>query len=210
VADFRRPAQPGGPDQPGLGGQLPLRHVAVVKGQLTGLKMPPDQDVVTRADGTQPRPRIPAITFGTLPRTAHFPSALVLEQPGGCLRARHRGLPGQREREIRRNPQRVSLAAAFGEGPQLGAVAIDLVPADETEPQAVSERVRADIHGQLPLRAELQVQRQPHDQGRHRVLASAPPGRGGSMLGISRARSARSGCPRCSSRSIPRRHRPGR
>src|SRR5215467_5890231 len=31
---FGRPAQPGGPDQPGRGGRLAWRHVAIVEGQL--------------------------------------------------------------------------------------------------------------------------------------------------------------------------------
>ncbi len=45
--------------------------------------------------------------------------------------------------------------------------------------------------------------------GQAETAASAPPGRGGSKLGMSRARSARSGRPFCSSRRIPRRHRDG-
>jgi len=38
---------------------------------------------------------------------------------------------------------------------------------------------------------------------------SAPPARGGSRLGMPRARAARSSRPRCSSRRMPRRQRPG-
>ena len=45
--------------------------------------------------------------------------------------------------------------------------------------------------------------------GQAAMAASVPPGRGGSRLGISRARSARSRRPACSSRRMPRRQRPG-
>ena len=36
---FHRPSQPGGPDQAGLGQQLALGDVAVMKGQLTGFQV---------------------------------------------------------------------------------------------------------------------------------------------------------------------------
>ena len=50
------------------------------------------------------------------------------------------------------------------------AVAVHLVPAVEVRPDPVGGGVLADVDGQLPLGAEPQVQRQPHDQGLHRVL----------------------------------------
>ena len=58
----------------------------------------------------------------------------------------------------------------FEELPQPGAGAVDLVPADEVQPDPVAERLRADIDGQLPFGAELQVWRQAHDQAAHRVI----------------------------------------
>ena len=50
------------------------------------------------------------------------------------------------------------------------AVAVHLVAAGEVERMPSAYGVRADVDGQLSLGAELQVQRQPHDQGLHRVL----------------------------------------
>jgi hypothetical protein len=49
--------------------------------------------------------------------------------------------------------------------------------ADEVECQPVGVAVRADVNGQLPLSAELKIQRQARDQRRHRirdVLAGYP------------------------------------
>jgi len=43
---FDWPAEAGGADQPGLGAQLALGHVAVAEGQLTGADVPPDEQVV--------------------------------------------------------------------------------------------------------------------------------------------------------------------
>jgi hypothetical protein len=48
VADFHRPAQPCRPDQPGLGQELAFGDEAVVKGQLAGLEVAADEQVVAR------------------------------------------------------------------------------------------------------------------------------------------------------------------
>src|SRR6266568_5145714 len=45
---FYWPAEPGGADQPGLGQQLSFGHPAVVKGQLAGLEVAADQQVMAR------------------------------------------------------------------------------------------------------------------------------------------------------------------
>ena len=72
--------------------------------------------------------------------------------------------------EVRPDAQHVALAAAFTELPQLRAVPVDLVPADEAEPGAAGERTVADVDGQLPFRAEHQVRRQAHGPRPRRVL----------------------------------------
>ena len=77
---------------------------------------------------------------------------------------------GQRDHEVRRDPQHVGLTLSLEELPQPGAAAVHLVAADEIEPQAAGVAVSADVRGQLPLGAELQGQRQAHDQRRHRIL----------------------------------------
>jgi hypothetical protein len=166
---FYRPPQPCGADQPGLGQQLPVGHPAVVKGQLAGPQVAADEQVVARRGGGEPGPGIPALTLGAVARRADLPAPLVLQQPADSLRAGQLGARGQGEHEVRRHPQHVGLAAGLEELPQLGAAAVDLVAAGEVEAQAVGVRGRADIDGQLPLGAELKLQRQPHEQGLHRV-----------------------------------------
>ena len=103
------------------------------------------------------------------PSGADLPAPLVLQQRLDRLRAGQLGARGQGEGEIRRHPQDIRLAARLEEHPQLGAAAIDLIPAGKVERQAVRVRVGADIDRQLPLGPEPQVQRQPHDQGPDRV-----------------------------------------
>jgi hypothetical protein len=71
--------------------------------------------------------------------------------------------------KVRPDPQHVSLAAFFAELAQLTAGAVDLVAAQEVEPGAVSQRLGADINGQLPLGAEHQILWQAHGQRLHRV-----------------------------------------
>ena len=170
MADFYRPSQPGCPDQPCLGQQLAFGDVAVVKGQLAGLQVAADQQVVPRRRGGDPRPGVPPFALRALAGRADLPAPRVLCQ------AFHRfgtGQPrpaGHRDREVRRDPQHVGLALGLKELPQLGAAAVYLVPADEIKGQAVGVAAGADVHGQLSLGAELQVQRQAHDQRRHRVL----------------------------------------
>ena len=104
-----------------------------------------------------------------LPGGADLPAPLVLQQRRDRLRAGHLGARGQGEGEVRRHAQHVRLAGGFEVLAQLGAAAVDLVPAVEVRPDPVGGGVRADVDGQLPLGAELQIQRQPHDQGLHRV-----------------------------------------
>ena len=45
----------------------------------------------------------------------------------------------------------------FEELPQPGAGAVDLVSADEIQPDPIAERLRAKVDGQVPFAAELQV-----------------------------------------------------
>ena len=75
---FYGPAQPGGADQPGLGDQLALGYVAVVEGQVTGLEVTADKQVVPRRGGPEPRPRVPPVALGALPGGADLPQPLVL------------------------------------------------------------------------------------------------------------------------------------
>ena len=63
-----RPAQPGRPDQPGLGRHLPLGHEAVVKRQLTGLQVTADQQAAPRRGGAEPGPGVPALALGAAAR----------------------------------------------------------------------------------------------------------------------------------------------
>ena len=58
------PAQPGRADRPGRGGRLAIGQVAEVVGQLTGLEVAADQQVMRRAGGRQPRPGVPALPLG--------------------------------------------------------------------------------------------------------------------------------------------------
>ena len=125
---FHGPAQPGGADQPGHGQLLAFGDVAVVESQLTGLGVAADQQAVPGGGGCDLRPRIPAGTLGALPGGADLVAACVLQQPAGSLRACDGGPGGQGEVEVRGDPQHIALAAAFEELPQLGAVAVDLVP----------------------------------------------------------------------------------
>ena len=141
---------------------------------------------MARRGGGDPRPGVPALALGALPGGADLPAPLVLDQPPDRLRAGQLGPRGQGEHEGRRDPQHVGLAVGLEELPQLGAAAVDLVPADEVERQAVGVGVRADVDGQLPLGAELQVQRQPHDQGPDRIL---------DLLGGIHCRAPISACP---------------
>ena len=52
----------------------------------------------------------------------------------------------------------------------MGAAAVDLIPAGEVEPDALGEDLADQIDGQLPLGAEGQARRQPHDPPLRRVL----------------------------------------
>src|SRR5258708_13364137 len=67
---FYRPAEAGGADQPGLGQELPVGDPAVVKGQVPGLQVAADQQLVARGGGGEPRPGIPALAFGAVARGA--------------------------------------------------------------------------------------------------------------------------------------------
>ena len=135
---LHRPAQPCCPDQPRLGQQLALGHVAVVKGQLAGLQVAADQQVMARRGGGDPGPGVPALALGALalrtgPPTGACPSAAASPPPH-----RSPSCPaGEGEREVRGDPQHVGLPALLEELPQLGAAAVDLVPAGEIEGQPV-------------------------------------------------------------------------
>src|SRR5215471_16404258 len=167
---FYWPSQPGGADQPGLAHRLAFGREAVVKGQFAGLEMAADQQVVTGAGGGYQGPGIPALTLGTLARGADLPAACALQQPGDGLRARHGDTARQREAEAGGNPQHISLADLFAELTQLGAGAVDLVPADEIQPGPAGERLGEQVDGELSLGAEHQLTRQAHDQRAHRVI----------------------------------------
>ena len=166
---FYRPAQPGCPDQPGLGQQLAVGDEAVVKGQLAGAQVAADEQVVARAGGADPGPGVPPLALGAVAGRADLPAPLVRQQPGDGLRAGQLRARGQGEHEVRGNAQDVGLAGGLEVAAQLGAAAVDLVPAVEVRPDPVGGGLGAQVDGQLPLGAEGQVQRQPRDQGLDRV-----------------------------------------
>jgi hypothetical protein len=60
---FGRPAQPGCADQPGQGYWLAFGQVAVAEGQVAGLEVAADQQVMPGRGGAQPRPGVPALSF---------------------------------------------------------------------------------------------------------------------------------------------------
>jgi len=66
---------------------------------------------------------------------------------------------GQGDPEVLRHPRHVCLLVGLEVLPQLGAVAVNLVPAVEIGPDLVHGRGRADVDGQLALGAERQVHR---------------------------------------------------
>ena len=145
---FYRPAQPGGADQPGHARALAFRHEAVVKGQLTGARVAADRQVMPRAGGAQQRPGIPALAFGAGPGGADLPAAGIVQQPGDRLRAGQPGPSRQRQAKAGRNPQHIALASLFAELAQFGAGAVDLVAADEVQPDA-GECLGEDVDGKL-------------------------------------------------------------
>jgi hypothetical protein len=104
-----------------------------------------------------------------LPAGAYLPASGVFQQRLDRFGAGHRPARRERKGEVRRHPQHVRLALGFEVPAQLGAAAVDLVPAVEVRTDAVGGGVGADVDGQLPLSTELQIQRQPHDQALHRV-----------------------------------------
>ena len=163
------PSQPGGPDQPGLGRKLAVRDIAVVEGELAGLQVAADQQGAARRGGADPGPGVPPLALRALARGADLPAPFPLEQLLHRFRAGHRGAGGGREDEVRGDAQDVGLPACFQELPQLRAAAVDLIPADEVEPQPVAIGAGEDVDGQLPLRPEPQIQRQACDQRLHRV-----------------------------------------
>jgi len=126
--------------------------------------------MVPRRCGGDPGPGVPALALGALAGGADLPAPLVFHQALDRVRAGHPGSQGEGDHEAGRDPQHVGLPAGLEKLPQPRAPAIDLVPAGEVELQAIGVAVRADIHGQLPLGAELKIQRQAHDQRRHRIL----------------------------------------
>jgi hypothetical protein len=143
---------------------------AVVEGQLAAGQVAADQQVMLRRGGGQQRPRIPALPLGARPGGAGLAAAHVLEQAGDRLGARRGDAARQGEAEAGRDPQHIALAVVFQELAQFGAGAVDLVSADEVQPDPAGERLGEEVDGQLALGAEHQVQRQPHHQRLHRVL----------------------------------------
>jgi hypothetical protein len=111
-----------------------------------------------------------AVALGALTGGADLPAPLALRQPLDRFLAGQFRPAGQHDHEVRRDPQHVGLAAGLEELAQLGAGAVDLVPAGEIEAQPVGVRGSEDVDGQLPLGAERQVRRQPGDQRLDRVL----------------------------------------
>ena len=153
--------------------------------QLAGADVAADQQVVPRRGGPDPGPRVPAVPLGSLASGPDLPSAGVLQQRRDRLGAGHHGPAAQRDAEVRGDPQHVRLIAGLEVLAQLGAVAVHLVPAVEIARHAIRGRLRADVGGQLPLGAELQVQRQSHHQGPDRVgdvLAGDPLPRAGQRV----------------------------
>ena len=123
-----------------------------------------------RRGGGDPRPGIPSLALGARAGGADLPAPLVLHQAFHRFGAGQPRPAGQRDHEAGGDPEHVGLALGLEELAQPGAAAVDLVPADEIEFQAVGAAVSTDVHGQLSLGAELQVQRQAHDQRLDRVL----------------------------------------
>ena len=120
--------------------------------------------------GADPRPGIPSLALGALACGTDFPAPLVLRQPLDRFLAGQLRPAGQRDHEVRRDPQHAGLTAGFEELAQLGAAAVDLVPAGKVEGQPVGVRASEDVDGQLAPGAERQVRRQPGDQRLDRVL----------------------------------------
>ena len=125
---------------------------------------------MARGCGGKPGPGVPAFALGAAAGGADLPAALVHQQRLDRFCAGQLRPCRQCEREVRRHPQDVRLAAGLEELAQLRAVPVDLVAAGEVEPDAVGVRAGAQVDGKLALGAELQVQRQAHEQGLHRVL----------------------------------------
>src|SRR5262249_8564812 len=128
-----------------------------------------DQQVVPRGGGAQPHPPIPALALRAGPRGADLPAVSIVEQAGDRLGAGERDPPRPGEAGARGNPQHIPLAVFFSERAQLGAVAVDLIAAQEIDPGAVGTRLGANIDGQLALGAEPKVRRQAREQRLHRV-----------------------------------------
>ena len=116
-----------------------------------------------------PGPGVPALALRSLAGGADLPGPLALQQLPHRVRAGHPGPGSKGEHEGGGDAQDVGLPAALQELPQLGAGAVDLVPAGEVERQPVGVGVGEDVDRQLPLGPEPQVRRQACDQRLHRV-----------------------------------------
>jgi hypothetical protein len=127
------------------------------------------QQVMTGTGRGHQSPGIPALALGTPARGPDLPPADAFQQPTGRFRAGEDEAAGQSEVKAARDPQHVGLVAVFEELPQFSAGVVDLVPADEIEPDAVGERLGGDLDGQLALGAEHQIIGQAHDERTHRV-----------------------------------------
>jgi hypothetical protein len=153
-----------------------------MEGQLAGCQVAADEQAVPRGCGGDPRPCVPALAFGALAGGPDLPGPLAFQQRLHRLRAGHRRPAGQRDREVRGNPQHAGLAGRFQVFPQVRAGTVNLVAAGEIEPDPAGVRLREHAGGQLPLRAEYQARRQPRSQRPRRIgdlLAGDPlPGAG--------------------------------
>jgi hypothetical protein len=91
---------------------------------------------MTRGDGSEPGPGIPAVALGALPGVADLPCLCPLQQLLHRLRAGLLRPADEREHVVRGDAQHAGLAAALQVLPQFRAGAVDLVSADEVEGEA--------------------------------------------------------------------------
>jgi hypothetical protein len=121
------PAEPGGPDQAGLGRELARRDVAVVEGQLAGLQVTADRQRVPRRGGGEPGPGVSPLALRPGARGADLPAPFAPEQALRSVRAGQHGAGSEGEGEVRGDAQDVGLFLLFQELPQRRAGAVDLM-----------------------------------------------------------------------------------
>ena len=119
----------------------------VAERQLAGLEVAADEQVVPREGGGQPRTRRTHAGAWSPSGRGHLLAAggrlAAASAPASFPAARHG------HAEVPRDAQHVGLAAGLEAFPQLGAAAVDLIPA-EIEAYVVGERLSDDVDG-LPL-----------------------------------------------------------